>query len=76
MSQSTKPHMKMEEVTHSIDPERVRKSPLTKQKILDAYADVFEGLGTFPEKPYMFELKGKLHACKTCSQEGSYPSTR
>ena len=32
MSQSTKPHRKMEEVMHSIDPESVRKSPLTKQK--------------------------------------------
>ena len=39
MSQSTKPHRKMEEVMHSIDPESVRKSPLTKQKILNVYGD-------------------------------------
>ena len=57
MSQSTKPHRKMEEVMHSIGPESVRKSPLTKQKILDVYADVFEGLGTFPGEPYKFKLK-------------------
>ena len=42
---------------HSIDPESVRKSPLTKQKILDVYADVFEGLRTFPGEPYKFKLK-------------------
>ena len=57
MSQSTKPHRKMEEVMHSIDPEIVGKSPLTKQKILDVYADVFEGLRTFPGEPYKFKLK-------------------
>ena len=39
------------------DPQRVRRSPLTKQKILDVYADVFEGLGTFPGEPYKFKLK-------------------
>ena len=32
-------------------------SPLTKQKILDVYADVFKGLGTFPGEPYKFKLK-------------------
>ena len=57
MSQSTKPHRKMEEVMCSIDPESVRKSPLTKQKILDVYADVFKGLRTFPGEPYKFKLK-------------------
>ena len=46
MSQSTKPHRKIEEVMCSIEPESVRKSPLTKQKILDVYADVFKGLRT------------------------------
>ena len=57
MSQSTKPHRKMEDIMHSIDPESVRKSPLTKQKILGVYADVFEGLGTFPGEPCKFKLK-------------------
>ena len=33
------------------------KSPFTKQKILDVYADVFEGLGTFLGEPYKFKLK-------------------
>ena len=32
-------------------------SPLTKQKILDVSADIFEGLGTFPGEPYKFKLK-------------------
>ena len=31
--------------------------PLTKQKILDVYADVFKGLGTFLGEPYKFKLK-------------------
>ena len=56
MSHSTKPNWKMEEVMHSIDPESV-KSPLTKQKILDVYTNVFEALRTFPGKPYKFKLK-------------------
>ena len=42
---------------HSIDQGSVSRSPLTKQKILDVYADVFEGLGTFPGEPYKFKLK-------------------
>ena len=51
MSQSTKPLTKMEEVMHSIDPDSLRKSPHTKQKILDVYADIFKGLRTFPGEP-------------------------
>ena len=41
----------------TIDPEIVRKLPITKQKILDVYADVLKGHGTFPEEPYKFKLK-------------------
>ena len=55
MSQSTKSPKKMEEGMHSIDPGSVRKSPLTKQKILNVYADVFEGFRTFPGEPYKFK---------------------
>ena len=57
ISQSTKPHRKMEEVMHSIDPESLRKSALTKQKILDVYVDAFEGLRSFSGEPYKFKLK-------------------
>ena len=46
----------MEEGMDSIYPESVRESPLTKQKILDVYADVFKGLGTFTGEPYKFKL--------------------
>ena len=42
---------------HSINPKIVSKSPLTKEKILEVYADVFKGLGTFPGEPYRFRLK-------------------
>ena len=56
-SQSAKPHKKMEEGMHSIDPGSVRKSSLTKQKILDVYADVLEGLQAFQGEPYKFKLK-------------------
>ena len=57
ISPFTKPHWKMEEVMHSIDPESVMKSPLTKQEILDVYIDVFKGLGTFSGEHYKFKLK-------------------
>ena len=52
----------MEEGKHFIDSGSVRKSPLTKQKILDVYADadVFEGLRTFPGEPYKFKLKKNM----------------
>ena len=43
-----------------IDPGSVTKSAhsaLTKQKILDVYADVFKGLRTFPGEPYKFKLE-------------------
>ena len=56
-NQSINPHMKMEESMHSIDQGSVSKSPLTKQKKLDVYADVFERLGTFQGEPYKFKLK-------------------
>ena len=56
-TQSINPHKKMEESMHSIDQGSVSKSPLTKQKILDVYTDVFKGLGTFPGEPYKFKLK-------------------
>ena len=42
---------------HSINSKSVCKSPLSKEKILEVYADVFEGLGTFPGEPYRFRLK-------------------
>ena len=35
----------------------VSQSPLTKEKILEVYADIFDGLGTFPGGPYKFRLK-------------------
>ena len=35
----------------------VSQSPLTKEKILEVYTDVFDGLGTFSGEPYKFRLK-------------------
>ena len=35
----------------------VNQSSLTKEKILEVYADVFDGLGTFPGEQYKFRLK-------------------
>ena len=35
----------------------VTQSPLTKEKILEVYADIFDGQGTFPGEPYKFRLK-------------------
>ena len=33
------------------------QSPLTKEKILEVYADIFNFLGTFPGEPYKFRLR-------------------
>ena len=41
----------------TITPASDSQSPLTKEKVLKAYADVFDGLGTFPGEPYKFRLK-------------------
>ena len=41
----------------SISKEQLQGSPLTKQDILDVYADVFTGIGKFPGLPYKFQLK-------------------
>ena len=41
----------------TITPTSVSQSPLTKEKILEVYADIFDGLGTFPGEPYKFRLK-------------------
>ena len=41
----------------TITPTSVSQSPLTKEKILEVYADVFDGLGMFPGEPYKFRLK-------------------
>ena len=41
----------------------VSQSPLTKEKILEVYADIFDGLGTFPGEPYKFRLmENYMHA--------------
>ena len=61
---------------HSIDQGSVSKSPLTKQKILDGYADVFEGLGTFPGEPDKFKLKENYMPVRHAPRKVSYPSTR
>ena len=41
----------------SISQEQLQGSPLTKQDILDVYADIFTGIGKFPGVPYKFQLK-------------------
>ena len=60
------PHYKnegsMEKVTNystkcSISKEQLQGTPLTKQKILDVYSDVFTGIWKFPGEPYKFQLK-------------------
>ena len=42
---------------HSITREQLQGSPLTKQDILETYANVFTGIGKFPGLPYKFQLK-------------------
>ena len=42
---------------HSISKEQLQGSPLTKQDILETYADVFTRIGKFPGLPYKFQLK-------------------
>ena len=41
----------------SIFKEQLQGGPLTKQDILETYADVFPGIGKFPGLPYKFQLK-------------------
>ena len=41
----------------SISKGQLQGSPLTKQDILETYADVFTGIGKFPGLPYKFKLK-------------------
>ena len=41
----------------SITREQLQGGPLTKQDILETYADVFTGIGKFPGLPYKFQLK-------------------
>ena len=41
----------------SISREPLQGSPLTKQDILETYADVFTRIGKFPGLPYKFQLK-------------------
>ena len=42
---------------HSITREQLQDSPLTKQDILETYANVFTRIGKFPGLPYKFQLK-------------------
>ena len=42
---------------HSITREQLQGGPLTKQDILEIYANVFTGIGKFPGLPYKFQLK-------------------
>ena len=42
---------------HSISREQLQGSPLTKQDILETYANIFTGTGKFPGLPYKFQLK-------------------
>ena len=41
----------------SITREQLQGSPLTKQDILETYADIFTRIGKFPGLPYKFQLK-------------------
>ena len=42
---------------HSITREQLQGSPLTKQDILETYANILTGIGKFPGLPYKFQLK-------------------
>ena len=41
----------------SITREQLQGGPLTKQNILETYADIFTGIGKLPGLPYKFQLK-------------------
>ena len=53
----TKKKLYNSSIKHSITKEQLQGSPLTKQDILDVYADIFTGIGKFPGPPYKFQLK-------------------
>ena len=60
----------------TITPTSVSQSPLTNEKILEVYTDVFYSLGTFPGRTIQVQTDGKLYAGKTCTQESSDTFTR
>ena len=53
----TKKKLSNNSTKHSILKEQLQGSPLTKQDILETYADVFTRIGKFPGLPYKFQLK-------------------
>ena len=61
---------------YSINPKSVSKSPVTKEKIMEAYTDVFKGLGTFPGEPYRFRLKENYVPARHALKKSSCISTR
>ena len=44
-------------IKHSISKGQLQGGPLTKQDILETYADIFTRIGKFPGLPYKFQLK-------------------
>ena len=53
----TKKKLSNNSTKHSITKEQLQGGPLTKQDILETYADVFTRIGKFPGLPYKFQLK-------------------
>ena len=41
----------------SVSKEQLQDGPLTKQNILETYANIFTRIGKFPGLPYRFQLK-------------------
>ena len=44
-------------------------APLTKVRVLDAYSDVFTGIGKFLSTPYKFQLKPNVKPMRHASQK-------
>ena len=54
---------------HSISKEQLQGSPLTKQDILETYADIFTRIGKFPGLPYKFQLKSNAKPARHASRK-------
>ena len=53
----------------SISKGQLQGGPLTKQDILETYADIFTGIGKFPRLPYKFQLKPNAKPTRHASRK-------
>ena len=61
---------------HSITREQLQGGPLTKQDILETYADIFTRIGKFLGLPYKFQLKPNAKSTRHAPRKNANPLAR